>query len=251
MLPESYLNQRKGLLSWLLTYDHKRIGLMYLAGIVFSFALGGAFALMLRFELLWPAGHFFSHKVYNQIFTLHGAIMVFMFIVPSIPATLGNFALPLMLGAKDVAFPKLNLFSFYLYVIGGIFAVYSMVAGSVDTGWTFYTPYSSDTNTAVISMTLAVFILGFSSILTGLNFIVTVHKLRAPGMTWFRMPLFVWAIYSTGIIQVLATPVVGITLVLLLLEKVIGIGIFDSRIGGDPVLFQHFFWFYSHPPFTS
>ena len=185
--------------------------------------------------------------MYNRVFTLHGAIMVFLFIIPSVPAALGNFVLPLMLGAKDVAFPRLNLASFYLWVTGALMAILAMVLGAVDTGWTFYTPYSTTTDGPVTLMVGAVFVLGFSSIFTGLNFIATVHKLRAPGMGWFDMPLFVWGIYSTAIIQILATPVLGITLVLLMLERSFGIGIFDPRIGGDPVLFQHFFWFYSHP----
>lgn len=243
----SYLNDPKGLKSWLLTIDHKRIGLMYLFGIMTSFLLGGIFAVIVRLELIGPGTDFISADSYNQAFTLHGAIMVFLFIIPSIPAVLGNFVLPLMIGAKDVAFPRLNLISWYVYVLGAVFAVYSMVAGAVDTGWTFYTPYSTSTNTAVISMTMGAFILGFSSIFTGVNFIATVHKLRAPGMGWFKMPLMVWALYATAIIQVLATPVLGITLALLALEKAFGIGIFDPAMGGDPVLFQHFFWFYSHP----
>ncbi len=191
-----------------------------------------------------------GNETYNRLFTLHGAIMVFMVIIPSVPAALGNFFLPIMLGAKDVAFPRLNLLSWYIYVFGSIFAVASVLAGGVDTGWTFYTPYSTTTDAdhwRVVFMILGAFILGFSSILTGLNFIVTVHKLRAPGMGWFDMPLFVWAIYATAIIQVLATPVIGVTLLLLTMERVLHIGIFDPRLGGDPVLFQHFFWFYSHP----
>ncbi|MFN9993702.1 MAG: cbb3-type cytochrome c oxidase subunit I [Phycisphaerales bacterium] len=192
-----------------------------------------------------------GNNLYNRIFTLHGAIMVFMVIVPSVPASLGNFLLPLMIGAKDVAFPKLNLLSWYIYVFGSLFAVGSILLGGVDTGWTFYTPYSTatdpDANSRVILMVLGAFILGFSSILTGMNFVVTVHKLRAPGMGWFDMPLFVWGIYSAAVIQVLATPVIGITLLLLTMERVLKIGIFDPSLGGDPVLFQHFFWFYSHP----
>lgn len=243
----SYLKAGKGLKSWLFTLDHKKIGLMYLLFIILSFALGGLFAVALRLELLTPDKLIFTAKEYNQLFTLHGAVMVFLFIIPSIPAALGNFILPLQLGAKDVAFPRLNLASFYIYVLGAAFALYSLAAGAVDTGWTFYTPYSSTTDTSVISMTLAAFILGFSSILTGVNFIATIHKLRAPGMTWFRLPLFVWALYATAVIQVLATPVIGITLLLLILEKMLGVGIFDPALGGDPVLFQHFFWFYSHP----
>ncbi len=243
----SFLNDPKGLKSWLLTLDHKRIGLMYLFAIMTMFFLGGLFAILLRLELWTPARDFFEPDTYNQLFSLHGAIMVFLFIIPSIPAAIGNIVLPLQLGAKDVAFPRLNLASWYIYVTGAIFAVTSMLMGAVDTGWTFYTPYSTTTNTSVISMTLGVFILGFSSILTGLNFIVTIHKLRAPGMTWFKMPLMIWGLYATALIQVLATPVLAITLVLLILERSVGIGIFDPAMGGDPVLFQHFFWFYSHP----
>ncbi|MBC8042794.1 MAG: cytochrome c oxidase subunit I [Rhizobacter sp.] len=247
-MPEHhYLNSPKGIMSWIYTVDHKRIGLMYFFAIMMFFTIGGIFALLLRTELLHPERDFMTARTYNQFFTLHGAIMVFLFIIPSIPAALGNFVLPLMIGAKDVAFPKLNLASWYVYVVGSLFAVFSIVTGGVETGWTFYTPYSTTTNGSVISMTLGVFILGFSSIFTGINFIVTVHKLRAPGMTFFKMPLMVWALYATAIIQVLATPVLGITMVLLILERALGIGIFDPAMGGDPVLYQHFFWFYSHP----
>jgi cytochrome c oxidase subunit 1 len=248
ILPEkNYLNDPPGLKSWLLTLDHKRIGLMYFFAIMLFFFIGGLFAILIRLELLQPGKDIMEAQTYNQLFTLHGAIMIFLFIIPSIPAALGNMMLPLMIGAKDVAFPKLNLTSWYIYIFGALFAIFSMVSGSVDTGWTFYTPYSTATGGSVISMTLGVFILGFSSIFTGLNFIVTIHKLRAPGLTWFKMPLFVWSLYATAIIQVLATPVLGITMVLLILERVFGIGIFDPAMGGDPVLYQHFFWFYSHP----
>ncbi|HNX48537.1 MAG TPA: cytochrome c oxidase subunit I [Thermoanaerobaculaceae bacterium] len=243
----NYLNQERGLRSWLFTLDHKRIGMMYLVSILTSFLLGGIFALLVRTELLTPTKTIMDAKTYNQMFTLHGAVMIFLFIIPGIPAALGNFVLPLMLGARDVAFPRLNLASYYCWVGGAVLALVSMILGSVDTGWTFYTPYSTTTDTAVISMVLGVFVLGFSSILTGLNFIVTIHKLRPEGMGWFGMPLFVWSLYGTAIIQVLATPVLGITLLLLALEKAVGIGIFDPALGGDPVLFQHFFWFYSHP----
>ena len=244
----SYLKSQTGIMSWIITMDHKRIGVLYMIWIMAAFLLGGLFAVLLRTELITPQISILgSNENYNKAFTLHGAIMVFLFIIPSVPAILGNFFLPIMIGAKDVAFPRLNLMSFYIYVIGAVFAVYSIVVGAVDTGWTFYTPYSVDTNTSVVSMTLAVFILGFSSIFTGLNFIVTTHKMRAPGMHWFRMPLFAWGIYATAIIQVLATPVLGITLLLLIIERVAHIGIFDPMMGGDPVLFQHFFWFYSHP----
>ncbi|MFU8811527.1 MAG: cytochrome c oxidase subunit I [Balneolaceae bacterium] len=242
-----YLNAEKGIWSWLTTIDHKRIGLMYLGSIVFFFFIGGLLALLLRTELLTPAQTFIDADTYNQVFTLHGAIMIFFFLVPSVPAALGNFVLPLQLGAKDVAFPRLNLASFYIYTIGTIFTVIAIFTGGIDTGWTFYTPYSAQTDTNVLMMTLGIFILGFSSILTGVNFIVTIHKMRAPGLTWNKLPLNAWALYATSIIQILATPVLAITVLLLAMERVFGIGIFDPRMGGDPVLFQHFFWFYSHP----
>ncbi len=244
---ENYLSCAHGLRSWIFTLDHKRIGVMYLVSVLTSLLLGGIFAMLIRTELLTPDKTIMEADTYNQMFTLHGAVMIFLFIIPSIPAAFGNFALPIMLGAKDVAFPKLNLCSYYLYVFGAVFALVSIATGGVDTGWTFYTPYSTETGTSVIAMTLGAFILGFSSIFTGLNFIVSIHRLRPPGMTWFRMPLFLWALYATSIIQVLATPVLGITLLLLIVERALGVGIFDPALGGDPVLYQHFFWFYSHP----
>ena len=245
---DNYLTFTRGFRSWALTLDHKRIGVMYMTAVLASFFVGGVFALLLRTELLTPGRTIVSAETYNQFFTLHGAIMVFLVIIPSIPAALGNFVLPIMLGAKDVAFPKLNLFSFYLWIGGALFTLYSLAAGGFDTGWTFYTPYSTTTTTGgVIPVLTGVFILGFSSIFTGLNFIVTVHKLRPPGMTWFRMPLFLWALYATAIIQVLATPVLAITVCLLIVERTMNIGIFNPSMGGDPVLYQHFFWFYSHP----
>jgi cytochrome c oxidase subunit 1 len=244
---DNYLTHEKGFLSWALTLDHKRIGIMYLGSVLCAFALGGLFALILRTELLSPGRTIIDHDTYNQMFTLHGAIMVFLVIIPGIPAALGNIALPLQLGAKDVAFPRLNLASYYLWVIGAIFMLTSLVVNAADTGWTFYAPYSTTTETAVAPAAMGAFILGFSSIFTGLNFIVTIHKLRPPGMGWFRMPLFIWALYSTALIQVLATPVIGITLLMLIVERLLHIGIFDPALGGDPVLFQHFFWFYSHP----
>jgi cytochrome c oxidase subunit I len=247
----NYLTASKGLASWFGTLDHKRIGVMYLIGVTSAFLLGGLFALILRTHLYDPGveanAGMLSDKMYNRMFTLHGAVMVFLFIIPGIPAALGNFVLPLMLGAKDVAFPRLNLCSFYLWMGGALFFVITLITSSLDTGWTFYTPYSIRTSTAVVAATTGAFILGFSSIFTGLNFIVTVNTMRPPGMTWFRMPLFLWAVYSTAIIQVLATPVLAITLLLLMAERVLGLGIFDPSIGGDPVLYQHFFWFYSHP----
>ncbi len=243
----NYINASKGLMSWLFTIDHKRIGLMYLFTIMGTFALGGFLALAVRLELFTPGQTIMGPDAYNRVFTLHGLVMVFLFIIPGIPAALGNFVMPLMLGAKDVAFPKLNLASFHIYVIGTVMALYTTLDGGVDTGWTFYTPYSSTIDSQVVMMTMSAFVLGFSSIFTGLNFVVTIHKMRAPGMTWDRLPLFVWALYATAIIQVMATPVLGITLLLLAMERVMGIGIFDPALGGDPVLFQHFFWFYSHP----
>ena len=244
---DNYLTARRGLMSWLFTLDHKRIGVMYLMSIVTFFIIGGLLAVAVRLELWTPGGDMLTADTYNRVFTLHGAIMIFLFIIPSIPASLGNVVLPLMLGAKDVAFPRLNLASFHIYVIGGLVLVYSIIAGGVDTGWTFYTPYSSQTGGGTQAALAGAFILGFSSILTGLNFMVTIHKMRAKGMSWTRMPLFLWSIYATGVIQLLATPVLAITLLLLMLERAFGIGIFDPGLGGDPVLFQHFFWFYSHP----
>ncbi len=245
---EHYLNAGYGIKSWLLTKDHKRIGLLYLATITLFFFLGGAFATMIRIELLTPQGDLVSSETYNKLFTMHGVAMVFFFLIPSIPATLGNFFLPMMIGARDLAFPRINLLSWYLLVVGGLFSLFAMLAGGVDTGWTFYTPYSTTySNTWVIATAVGIFIAGFSSILTGLNFIVTVHRMRAPGMTWFRMPLFVWSNYATAVIQVLGTPVLAVTILLVFCERVFHIGIFDPALGGDPVLFQHLFWFYSHP----
>ncbi|MDA0944754.1 MAG: cbb3-type cytochrome c oxidase subunit I [bacterium] len=243
----NFFKASSGWRSWLFTLDHKRIGIMYLVSIIIAFGLGGLFAMALRLELLSPSPILFSAKEYNQLFTLHGAIMTFLFIIPSIPAALGNFLLPIMIGAKDFAFPKLNLASLHIYILGSFFLLASLFVGGVDTGWTFYTPYSVETDTSTVMTTLGVFILGFSSILTGINFIVTVHKMRVPGLTWMRLPLLIWALYSTAVIQVLATPVLAITLMLLIVERVFGVGIFDPALGGDPVLFQHFFWFYSHP----
>lgn len=243
----NYLNETKGLWSWLTTVDHKRIGVMYFYTILAFFLIGGLFALALRLELLTAEKLFMTGDIYNQVMTFHGSIMVFMVIVPGVPAILGNFVMPLMIGAKDVAFPKLNLASWYCLIIGAAIAIASLFFGGVDTGWTFYTPYSSQSATAVGLVVFGAFVMGFSSILTGLNFIVTIHKLRCTGMTMMRLPLFVWSIYATALIQIIATPVLGITLLLLTAERVFGIGIFDPNLGGDPVLFQHFFWFYSHP----
>ena len=243
----NYLKASRGIGSWLVTYDHKRIGLMYLTMVSLAFLIGGVFALLVRLELFTRGKTIVDAETYNRFFTLHGAVMVFLFIIPSVPAALGNFFLPIMIGAKDVAFPRVNLLSYYIYLVGAALALMSIILGSVDTGWTFYTPYSVQTVNSVISMTFAVFVLGFSSILTGLNFLVTVHTMRAPGVTWARLPLFVWGMYATALIQVLATPVLAITLLLLIAERFLGIGIFDPKLGGDPVLFQHFFWFYSHP----
>jgi cytochrome c oxidase subunit 1 len=244
----SYLNSEHGLKSWLLTQDHKRIALLYLLTTTFFFVIGGLAASLIRLELLTPAGDLVSADTYNKLFSIHGIIMVFFFLVPVAPAVLGNFLIPLMIGARDVAFPRLNLFSWYLFVIGGCLELYMMLAGGVDTGWTFTTPLSTHfVNTNVVSAAMGIFVAGFSSILTGVNFIVTIHRMRAPGMTWFRLPLFIWSYYATSIIFVLATPVVAITLLLVVLERLVGIGVFDPTKGGDPLLFQHLFWFYSHP----
>jgi cytochrome c oxidase subunit 1 len=267
--PDNYLTHQRTFLSWALTLDHKRIGLLYMAFVLTAFALGGSFAVLLRTSLLTPNHWMFdtAHDTqaklfYNNMFSLHGAVMVFMFIIPAIPAILGNFVLPMMLGAKDVAFPRLNLMSFYIYLLGAGFFSWVLIGGilrtlwnihlpfgyGLDTGWTFYTPFStSKAEDGMVAGVLGAFILGFSSILTGVNFIASIHTLRPRGMTWFRMPLFLWALYATSIIQILATPVLAITLLLLVCERLLHVGIFDSSIGGDPVLFQHFFWFYSHP----
>jgi cytochrome c oxidase subunit 1 len=246
--PVHYLNATYGVKSWLLTRDHKRIALLYLASITFFFFLGGLFALLIRLELLTPAGDLVQSQTYNKLFTMHGVIMVFFFLIPSIPAVLGNFLIPMMIGARDLAFPRLNLLSWYIYMVGATFTLWAVVHGGVDTGWTFYTPYSTaSSNTHVIATAVGIFITGFSSILTGLNFIVTIHTMRAPGLTWFRLPLFVWSHYATSLIFVLATPVIAVTLLMVAVERLFHLGIFDPRLGGDPILFQHLFWFYSHP----
>jgi cytochrome c oxidase subunit 1 len=243
-----YLNVNYGLKSWLLTTDHKRIAWLYLISVTFFFFIGGLFATLIRLELLTPQGDLVQAETYNKLFTMHGVTMIFFFLIPSIPAVLGNFLIPIMIGARDLAFPRLNLASWYIYALGGLFTLIAAAAGGVDTGWTFYTPYSSIySNTHVALTVVGIFITGFSSILTGLNFIVTIHTMRAPGMTWFRMPLFVWAHYATSIIFILGTPVIAITLALVALERLFHLGIFNPDLGGDPLLFQHLFWFYSHP----
>ncbi|HTX53182.1 MAG TPA: cytochrome c oxidase subunit I [Candidatus Baltobacteraceae bacterium] len=244
----NYLNADYRVRSWLLTTDHKRIALLYLVSISVFFAIGGALAGVIRLNLLTPYGSLVQAETYNKLFTMHGITMIFFFLIPSIPAVLGNFLVPLMIGARDLAFPRINLLSWYIYVVGGTFTIVAAVTGGVDTGWTFYTPYSSTfANTNVMLTALGVFITGFSSILTGLNFVVTIHKMRAPGLTWSRLPLFIWAHYATSLIMLLGTPVVAITILLVALERGLGIGIFDPKLGGDPILFQHLFWFYSHP----
>ena len=243
-----YLNASYGLKSWLLTTDHKRIAWLYLISVTFFFFIGGFFATLLRIELLTPQGDLVQAETYNKLFTMHGVTMVFFFLIPSIPAVLGNFLIPLMIGARDLAFPRINLASWYLYIIGGLFTLTAAAAGGVDTGWTFYTPYSSIYSNSNVALTvIGIFVTGFSSILTGLNFIVTIHTMRAPGMTWFRLPLFVWSHYATSIIFILGTPVIAISLTLVALERLFGLGIFNPELGGDPLLFQHLFWFYSHP----
>ena len=244
----SYLKDGYGLKSWLLTRDHKRIALLYLVSITVFFVIGGLFAMLVRLELLTPAGDLLAAETYNKMFTMHGVVMVFFFLIPSIPAVLGNFLIPIMIGAKDLAFPRINLLSWYIYILGGAFTLYVALTGGVDTGWTFYTPYSTAAaNSHVIAAALGVFITGFSSILTGLNFIVTIHRMRAPGLTWFRLPLFVWSHYATSLVMILGTPVIAITVLMVAAERALHLGIFDPALGGDPILFQHLFWFYSHP----
>lgn len=244
----NYLNVSYGVRSWLLTTDHKRIALLYLLSVTLFFFLGGFFAVLIRLELMTPPGDLVQSETYNRLFTMHGVIMIFFFLIPAIPAVLGNFLVPLMIGARDLAFPRLNLLSWYIYTLGGLFTLAAAILGGVDTGWTFYTPYSSTySNSNVMLTAVGIFITGFSSILTGLNFLVTIHKMRAPGMTWFRLPLFIWAHYATSLIMILGTPVVAIAILLVGLERLFHIGIFDPKLGGDPLLFQHLFWFYSHP----
>jgi cytochrome c oxidase subunit 1 len=245
---ENYLNQEYGIKSWLLTTDHKRIALLYLLTITFFFFVGGFFALLIRLELLTPAGDLVQADTYNKLFTMHGQVMVFFFLIPAVPAVLGNFLIPMMIGAKDLAFPRVNLLSWYIFILGSALMLYTILNGGVDTGWTFYTPLSTEfLTTNVVAAAMAIFVVGFSSILTGLNFIVTVHRMRAPGLTWSRLPLFVWANYATSIIFVLGTPVLAISLALVGLERVFHLGVFNPKLGGDPLLFQHLFWFYSHP----
>ena len=247
-LRPNYLNAAYGVKSWLLTKDHKRIALLYLASVTLFFAVGGIFAGLIRIELLTPQGDLVTSDTYNRLFTMHGVVMIFFFLIPVVPAVLGNFLLPLMIGAKDLAFPRINLLSWYVYMVAGGLGTYALIQGGADTGWTFYPPFSTRfSNSPVTLVALAGFVAGFSSILTALNFIVTVHRMRAPGLTWFRLPLFVWATYATSVIIMLATPVLAITLVMLMLERSLHLGIFDPALGGDPVLFQHLFWFYSHP----
>ena len=244
----NYLNVNYGVKSWLLSTDHKRIALLYMGSITLMFFIGGAAAVLFRLELLTPAGDLVQAETYNKLFTLHGVVMVFFFLIPSIPATLGNFLVPMMIGARDLAFPRLNLASWYVFIIGALFTLAATLAGGVDTGWTFYTPYSSVYSNTYVALTIVgIFIVGFSSILTALNFIVTIHTMRAPGLTWFRLPLFIWAMYATSLVIMLGTPVLAITLVLVALERLLGLGIFNPALGGDPILFQHLFWFYSHP----
>ncbi len=245
---KNYLEEETGILSWLLTTDHKRIGLLYVFSITFFFFVGGAFALLMRLQLLTPNGLIVDPETYNKLFTMHGIIMVWFFLIPSIPNTLGNFMLPLVIGAKDLAFPRINLLSWYLFMLGGTVTIYALARGGVDTGWTFYTPFSTTYSvTYVTAAAIGIFINGFSSILTGLNFIATVHRMRAPGLTWFRLPIFIWSMYATSVILVLATPVLAITLLMVAVERIAKVGIFDPALGGDPILFQHLFWFYSHP----
>ncbi|MFL5330365.1 MAG: cytochrome c oxidase subunit I [Gemmataceae bacterium] len=243
-----YLNVNFGVRSWLLTTDHKRIAIMYLIVITLMFFLGGAFAVLIRLELATPKSDLFEADTFNRLFTMHGIVMVFFFLIPAIPSTLGNFLVPLMIGAKDLAFPRLNLASWYVYLIGAALTLWGILSSGIDTGWTFYVPYSTKSaHTSVMPVAVGVLVLGFSSIMTALNFIVTIHTMRAPGMTWFRMPLFLWSTYATSIVIMLGTPVISITLILVAVERILGTGIFDRRLGGDPILFQHLFWFYSHP----
>ncbi len=247
-IEENYLTEKQGLLSWFFTTDHKRIAILYTASVTLFFMLGGFFALLMRLQLLEPHNTLFSAETYNKLFSMHGITMVWFFLIPSIPNTLGNFFIPMCIGAKDVAFPKLNLLSWYVFMLGGVVTVSALMRGGVDTGWTFYTPFSTSYSTTyVVAAAIGIFISGFSSIMTGVNFIATIHRMRAPGLTWFRLPIFIWSMYATSLIFVLATPVLAITLLMVGVERIFQVGIFDPALGGDPILFQHMFWFYSHP----
>ncbi|HVW09402.1 MAG TPA: cytochrome c oxidase subunit I [Bryobacteraceae bacterium] len=248
LIQKTYLSEKQGILSWLLTTDHKRIAILYTASITALFFLGGFFALLMRLELLTPETDLVQPETYNKLFTMHGIIMVWFFLIPSIPNTLGNFFIPMVIGAKDLAFPRLNLLSWYVFMLGAAVTIYALFRGGVDTGWTFYTPFSTSYSTTyVVAAAIGILIAGFSSIMTGLNFIVTIHKMRAPGLTWFRLPIFIWSMYATSLILVLATPILAVTLLMVAVERLAQVGIFDPALGGDPVLFQHMFWFYSHP----
>src|SRR5437773_6503385 len=241
---DNYLSVHHGVRSWLLTKDHKRIGLLYLFTILVFFLIASIAAALMRIELVTPQPKLVTSETYNKLFTIHGVLMVWFFLIPSIPTVLGNFVIPPMIGARDVAFPKLNLLSWYIFVAGGALTLWAIIHGGVDTGWTFYTPYSTTyANSHVITMAAGVFVAGFSSIITGLNFMTTIHKMRAPGLTWFRLPLFIWSMYATSVILVLATPVLAITLAVMCVERIWGVGVFDPKLGGDPILFQHMFWF--------
>jgi cytochrome c oxidase subunit 1 len=244
---ETYVSAARTVMSWVVTTDHKRIGVLYLVSTAVALGLGGFFAMALRIEHLTPTRTVMDAYTYNRFFTLHGIIMVWLFMIPSIPTAFGNFVLPIMVGAKDVAFPRLNLLSYYIYVAGSALVVVALLDGGIDTGWTFYAPYSTQSPSAVVPAVLGVFVLGWSTILTGINFIVTVHTMRARGLGWMRMPLFVWGLYATSVIQVLATPVLALVLLVVALDHGLDWGLFDPARGGDPVLFQHLFWFYSHP----
>ncbi len=241
--------ERRGLLAWVTSTDHKRIAILYLVCMLTFFLVGAALGILMRLEQLTMGPTIMQPQTYNAMFTLHGVIMIFLFVIPGLPAVMGNFFLPILIGAKDVALPRLNLLSWYFFIGGALLAVTALFTGNgpPDTGWTFYAPYSIRTGTNVSLAVFAAFILGFSSILTGINFVTTIHRLRAPGMTWHRMPLFAWSLYATGWVQILATPIVGITLLLVIAERFFGIGVFDPAKGGDPLLYQHLFWIYSHP----
>ncbi|MBV9677476.1 MAG: cytochrome c oxidase subunit I [Acidobacteriaceae bacterium] len=245
---KNYLTEKQGVLSWFFSTDHKRIAILYTGSITAFFFLGGFFALLMRLNLLTPRDQLLSPETYNKMFTMHGIIMVWFFLIPSIPNTLGNFFIPMAIGAKDLAFPKLNLFSWYVFMLGAAVTIYALFRGVVDSGWTFYTPFSTSYSTTYITAAaIGIFINGFSTIMTGVNFIATIHRMRAPGLTWFRLPIFIWSMYATSLIFVLATPVLAITLLMIAVERIAQVGIFDPALGGDPVLFQHMFWFYSHP----
>jgi len=237
--------------SWITTVDHKRIGILYIATSLVFFGLGGILALLMRAQLATPEEHFVTKDSYDQLFTMHGTTMIFLVIVP-ILAGFGNFLVPLMIGARDMAFPRLNAFSYWMFLLGGIVLYSSWVSngGAPKAGWTSYTPLSTDAYTPSNGQDLwilSLHILTISSLAGAVNFIATIVNMRAPGMSWLRMPLFVWAILTYAAMLVLVLPALSAGLTLLLLDRQVGTHFFIPDKGGSTLLWQHVFWFFGHP----